>query len=142
MDRAAALKALERVVAPAGAIVTCAPKTVKTAGSPWVGPYDEVRNAWSEDPGRRRYDIDPKGWFAGSPFGVADEITLPYSHRVTIADLIGRALSKSNTSPQVLGERRAAFESALAKVLQPYAVDGFLNEEVVAVAAVLRRLRH
>ena len=142
MDRAAALKALERVVAPAGAIVTSAPRTAKTAGSPWVGPYDEVRKAWAEDEDRRRYEIDQNAWFAGSPFRVADEITLPYSHRVTVADLIGRALSKSNTSPQVLGDRRAAFESALANVLEPYAVDGLLNEEIVAVATILRRLRH
>lgn len=140
MDREAALKALDRVVAPAGAIVTCAPRTVKTAENPWAGPYDEVRKAWAEDQDRRRYDIDQKAWFGGSPFSVADEITLPYSHRVTAADLIGRALSKSNTSPEVLGDRRAAFESALAKVLEPYAVDGFLNEEIVAVATIMRRL--
>ncbi len=139
MDREASLKALERVVAAGGATVTCAPRTAKTDGSPWVAHYDEVRKAWAEDQDRRRYDIDHNEWFAGSPFRVADQIALPYSHRVTIPDLIGRALSKSNTSPQVLGDRRAAFESALAKALEPYAVDGFLNEEIVAVVTVLRR---
>jgi SAM-dependent methyltransferase len=139
MDREASLRVLERAVAKEGSIITCGTRTAKTEANPWLAPYDEVRKAWAEDQGTRRYEIDENAWFAASAFCVADEIVLPHSHRVTISDLIGRALSKSNTSPQVLGVRREPFERALARVLEPYAVDGFLDEELVAVATVMRR---
>ncbi len=139
MDREVALATLDRIVTGDGAVVTCGSRTVKTDANPWLAAYDEVRNAWSEDRGSRRYDIDHDAWLAGSPFQVSDEITLPHSHVVTASDLIGRALSKSNTSPEVLGDRRPAFESALAQALEPYAIDGALNEELLAVATIMRR---
>lgn len=138
MDREAALAVLDRIVQVDSVLITCGTRTARTGGNPWLAPYDEVRRAWSEDRGARRYDIDHDAWFAGSRFRVADEITLTHRHRVTIADLTGRALSKSNTSPQVLAHRQAAFESELRKVLEPYATDGLLNEDIVAVATVMR----
>lgn len=140
MDREAAIAALDRVLTQRGVVVTCGARTAKTEANPWLAPYDQVRRAWAEDRGARRYEIDHDAWFASSGFQVADEITLPHQHRVTIPDLIGRALSKSNTSPQVLGNRQRAFESALRSALAPYAVDGFLNEEIIAVATVMRRV--
>jgi hypothetical protein len=57
---------------------------------------------------------------------------------VTIPDLIGRALSLSTTSPAVLGERRLAFEEALREALEPVSVGGIFDEEVTAVATILR----
>lgn len=140
MDRETALAVLHQVVTQRGAVITCGTRTSKTAANPWLAPYDQVRHAWAEDQGARRYDIDHEAWFAGSRFRVADEILLPYLHRITISDLIGRALSKSNTSPQVLGNQRQAFESELRKALEPYAAGGFLHEEIVAVATVMRRI--
>jgi len=138
MDREAAIAVLDRVVTDRGVVITCGTRTAKTEANPWLAPYDQVRHAWAEDRGARRYEIDHDAWFAGSRLQVADEITLPHHHRVTIPDLIGRALSKSNTSPQVLGNRQKAFESALRIVLEPYLVGGFLDEEIVAVATVMR----
>jgi len=140
MDRQASLRVLDRAVTTGGALITCGTRTVPIPANRWLEPYDEVRNAWAADRGARHHQIDHNAWFAESRFRVAGEITVRHHHRVTIGDLIGRALSKSNTSPEVLGERCNSFEAALRAVLEPFAVGGSLDEEIVAVATVMRLL--
>jgi SAM-dependent methyltransferase len=136
MDREATLRVLDRAVAAGGVIVSCGSKVEPNR---WLKAYEEVRSAWARDQDRQRYHIDHDAWFASSPFRAVEGITVPHHHRVTIADLIGRALSKSNTSPEALGHRRHSFEAALTEVLEPFAIDGFLREDVIAVATVMRR---
>jgi hypothetical protein len=57
----------------------------------------------------------------------------------TIADLVGRALSFSTTSPAVLGLRRAEYEAAIESALLPFAHEGRVHEEVEYVAAIFQR---
>jgi SAM-dependent methyltransferase len=137
MDRAGALRVLDRVVAAGGAIISCGSK-VET--NPWLKVYEGVRSAWAADRDGQRYHIDHDAWFAGSRFRAVDGITVQHHHRVTVEDLIGRALSKSNTSPEALGGRQHPFEAALTEVLKPFAADGFLDEEIVSIATVIRRV--
>ena len=137
MGREVTLCVLDQVVAAGGAIISCGSKA---KADPWVKAYDEVRSAWASERDGRYYRIDHKAWFAGSRFEVVDEITVRHCHRVTVSDLIGRALSKSNTSPEALGGRRQAFEAAVTRVLKPFAVDGFLDEEIVSAATVMRQV--
>src|SRR5215831_7668754 len=94
MHREGALRVLDRVVEAGGAIISCGSK-VET--NPWLKAYEDVRGAWASERDGRYYRIDHDAWFVGSSFRVADGITVRHHHRVTIADLIGRAFSKSNT---------------------------------------------
>ena len=55
------------------------------------------------------------------------------TRRVSIADLIGRALSKS---PAVVGERQAEFTAEIRTALALFSQQDELEEEVVASAAV------
>jgi SAM-dependent methyltransferase len=135
MDRQETLRVLNRVVEAGGAIISCGSKM---EANPWLGAYEDVRSAWASEQDGQYYRIDHDAWFVGSPFRVADGITVRHHHRVTIADLIGRAFSKSNTSPEALGDRRHPFEAALRGVLEPFAANGFLNEEIVSIATVIR----
>lgn len=137
MDREVTLRVLDRVVAAGGAIISCGSKV---EANRWLKAYEEVRSAWASERNGRCYQIDHEAWFASSRFRVVDEITVRHCHRVTVADLIGRAFSKSNTSPEVLGERRQAFEAAVTGVLEPFVVNGFLDEEIVSVATVMRQV--
>ena len=57
---------------------------------------------------------------------------------MTIPDLIGRALSMSTTSPEVLGDRRPAFEEAMREALEPLSTGGIFDEQITAVAMILR----
>ena len=135
MDREGALRVLDRGVAAGGAIISCGSKM---KANRWLSAYEGTRSAWASDRDKPSYQIDHDAWFAGSRFRVVDKITVCHYHRVTVDDLIGRALSKSNTSPEALGDRRRPFEAALSGVLKPFAANGFLDEEIVSVASVIR----
>ena len=60
--------------------------------------------------------------------------------RVTIANLIGRALSRSNTSPEILGGGQTRFEAEIAPALEPFVQDGVLVEHIVGRASIFGRL--
>jgi hypothetical protein len=59
---------------------------------------------------------------------------------VTIADLIGRAFSRSNTSPEVVAGGQEKFAAQIAAALEPYVQDGVLVEQIVARASIFGRL--
>jgi SAM-dependent methyltransferase len=137
-DREKAIAVLERIVDTNGWIATCGTRTHSAASQGLTGKFHEVRRAWSSDPDERRYHINIEDWFRGSRFSKREEVEVTETHRVTISDLIGRALSLSTTSPEVLGDRRPAFEAAMREALEPLSVDGAFEEEVTALATILR----
>ena len=129
----ATLAVFEQAIAAGGRIAICGSVTTD---APWVTRFREVRRAWSSDPDETRYRPDLDQWFQASRFRRLDEISVRSQTHVTVDQLIGRALSFSITSPAVLGERRAEFESELRAALQEFVVDGLIKEAVVAKAAV------
>ncbi len=137
-DRDEALAVLERIVGPGGWIGICGTQTRSAATEGWNGPFHGVRRAWSSDPDETKYHIDIEDWFRGSRFHKTDQVEVSETHPVTIPEMIGRALSMSTTSPRVLGERRPAFEAAMRETLEPLAEDGVFEEQVTAIATVLR----
>jgi SAM-dependent methyltransferase len=137
-DRAIAV--LERIVDANGWIAICGTRAHSAASQGWAGKFHEVRRAWSSDPDETRYHINIEEWFRGSQFNKVEEIEVTEAHQVTIPDLIGRALSLSTTSPDVLGDRRPAFESALKEALEPLSQGGVFDERVTAIATILRNI--
>jgi len=139
LKRDAALQVLSRIVAESGHILTCAAFNEKSGLSPWVKPYEHVRCSWADDPEQKFYRIDERDWFAESDFQYAGDVSVVGRQEVTIDGLIGRALSKSNTSPEVVGIRREEFEAQLRAVLQPFATNGVLQEQIVNRARIFSR---
>jgi SAM-dependent methyltransferase len=137
-DRTEAIAVLERIVDANGWLAICGTRGYSVASQGWTGKFHEVRRAWSSDPDEARYHINLDDWFRGSRFSKVEEIEVSETHQVTIADLIGRALSLSTTSPEVLGGRRPAFEAAMREALEPLSVDGVFDENVTAIATILR----
>jgi SAM-dependent methyltransferase len=139
LDRERALEVLERIVSATGRILICRSTSVETPAAPWLKPYQEVCRSWSDDPDRRRYRVKPAEWFQGSRFHEVERISVTETNSIRVDDLIGRALSKSNTSPALLGNRQADFEAAVRRAIEPFSKDGALHEEIVAEAAVYGR---
>jgi SAM-dependent methyltransferase len=139
LDRSRSIPVLGRIIAPGGYLLLCGALSVNGPENPWSNAFHDVRRAWSEDSDWSRYRIDVDAWFRDAPFHKMEEISVSYHHRVTLDGLIGRALSMSTTSPEVLGERREAFEIALRAALEPFAEGGTLAEQVNARAQVFRR---
>jgi SAM-dependent methyltransferase len=137
-NREAALAVLERIVDANGWIAICGTRTYSAAAQGWNGTFHEVRRAWSSDPDETCYHINLEEWFGGSRFRKVNNIEVTEIHPVTTSDLVGRALSMSSTSPEVLGDRRAAFETAMTEALEPLSIGGVFEEEVTAIATILR----
>jgi SAM-dependent methyltransferase len=137
-DREEALAVLDRIVAANGWIAVCGTRTHSAAAQGWVGKFHDIRRAWSSDPDESKYHINIEDWFRGSRFHKAEQVEVTESHQVTIPDLIGRALSLSTTSPEVLGDRRPAFEDAMREALEPLSNGGVFDEQVTAIATILR----
>jgi len=129
---------LERIVGSNGWIAICGTRAHNAASQGWTGKFHDVRRAWSSDPGETRYHINLEDWFGGSRFRKVEDIEVTESHRITIQDLIGRALSLSTTSPKVLGDRRTDFEAAMSGALEPLSDGGVFEEQVTAYATILR----
>jgi len=136
LPRDATLRVLEKAIAPGGVIAVCGSRTSDAPVNAWFRKYEEVRRAYASDPSESRYKIDMDAWFASSGFRRKDDIRIAYRHKLTIADLVGRALSFSVTSPAVLGDRRVEFEEKVRASLEPFAPDGSIEEEVNALATV------
>ena len=139
LDRGAAIAKLERIVSASGRMLVCGATSMESSSSPWLKPYRDICNLWSDDPDRQRYQINAKDWFAGSQFVEVGDDSIEYSQRVSMNDLIGRALSKSNTSPSVVKGRQAEFENAIHAVIQPFSQDGYVEERIEARAAIFGR---
>lgn len=136
MDRAATLPVLDRHVSAGGAIAVCGCSAVQDA-TPWGLPFREVWRRWTDE-SMDCYKIDFEHWFDGSRFRRLEEVRVRSTQRLAIDDVIGRALSLSVTSPEKLGDRRAAFEAEIRATLEPFAKDGKLVEELEAVATLYR----
>lgn len=137
-DREEAIGVLERIVDANGWIAICGTRGYSAAAHGWTGKFHDTRRAWSSDPDETRYHINLDDWFRGSRFRKVEEIEVAETHQVTIEDLIGRALSLSTTSPEVLGDRRPDFEAAMRDALEPLSVNGVFEEKVTAIATILR----
>jgi SAM-dependent methyltransferase len=137
-NREAALAVLERIVDANGWIAICGTRAHSAASQGWNGKFHDIRRAWSSDPDESCYHISLEDWFGGSRFRKVSNIQVTEIHRVTPSDLVGRALSMSTTSPEILGDRRAAFEKAMTEALEPLSIGGVFEEEVTAIATILR----
>jgi hypothetical protein len=140
MDRITALPVLEQIVSPRGRILICRASSVESPSSPWIRPYNDARRRWGAVKAEKQYWHEYETWFAGSCFSQLATTSVTESRQVTIVDLVNRALSKSNTSPAVLGEQRVAFEAEISAVLEPFAQHGILQEQIVANASIFARL--
>jgi ubiquinone/menaquinone biosynthesis C-methylase UbiE len=145
MDREATLARLERLVAPAGAIVVCSSGSAADGRNPWREAYNNARRGWSEaglwsesgQSGRTHRELD--GFFRGTRFRVADRITVETSRVVSVRDLARRVLTFSSSSPGVLGNRTEAMLRDVEARLFRYSREGFVTEIVVATAQLARR---
>ena len=138
LEREPMLRVLEWVVNEGGAVVVCGTTLSDAPVNGWAERYNGIRRAWSSERDDRRYRVDPNAWFAGSRFHLIDQVSVNERHQVSVSDLIGRAYSRSTTSPAVIGNRRASFEAEVLEAMRPFEQDGILQEEIVARAAIFR----
>jgi ubiquinone/menaquinone biosynthesis C-methylase UbiE len=134
MDREATLAVIDRILAPGGRILICGSTSVAGESNPCVA-YDAVLRSWGAagDGGHRRVY---EHWFDDSRFAQIAEIKVAHRQITTPEALFERALTRSTSSPAVLGSRTEAFGAELLEDLAPYFPDSSGPEITEAKAAV------
>jgi SAM-dependent methyltransferase len=136
LSRERTLPVLEHVVAAGGAIAICGTTNTDAACNRWSASFREVRQLWSRDYEESKYRPDLDDWFSPSRFRRSSQVAVCEHYRLSVEDLVGRGLSFSVTSPSVLGDQRSEFESDIRKAIQPFMVDGWVEEEVSGIATI------
>ncbi|HTJ58767.1 MAG TPA: methyltransferase domain-containing protein [Devosiaceae bacterium] len=141
MDRKATLEMLDRIVVPEGAVALFADRRISSTPD-----WRKLTEALADKlvPNRndtrkiRRSDqwAPHEAMLLHSSFSEVEMLGRIFEREITIEDVIGRALSTSATSPEVLGEHQTTFEEALRAQLEAEAPDGRVTE-IVGTDAVL-----
>jgi SAM-dependent methyltransferase len=135
MDRERTLAAFDRILRPGGRILICGSRSARGEMNPWRTAYESVLRAWMGGVGdghRRLYEH----WFDGSRFTRVTEIKVGWRQLITLEALIERALTRSTTSPAILGPRIEAFRAELRQALAPSFPAGEGVEFIEAIAQV------
>ncbi len=145
MDRAATLKALDRIVAPGGALALFGESHPRTRENRWRQIAAEVSARYGADHElHRRMRRAPdarshESYLFDSAFCELVGSSVFVRHTLTAEDIIGRELSLSVSSPEKLGDRREAFEAELRAALAEFSPDGQFTEIAELRAVVARR---
>jgi ubiquinone/menaquinone biosynthesis C-methylase UbiE len=139
MDREVTLPVIARILAPGGRTLICGSTSVAGEFNPWRAAYDAVLRSWgaARDGGHRRVY---EHWFDGSRFTQIAEIKVAHRQITTPEALVERALTRSTSSPAILGSRTKAFRAELLLALDPFFPDAFGSELIEAKAAVFARV--
>ncbi len=119
MEREPTLAAFDRILRPGGRILICGSRSVRGDTNPWREAYESVLHAWGGDrEGILRHVYE--SWFEGSRFARVAEIEVGHRHEITVEALVERALTRSTSSPAILGPRIDAFRAELRQALTPW----------------------
>ncbi len=145
MDREATLAALDAMIEPGGAIVLFSDERLEPPKPDWSALVGRLRAEFlpERDAERRRRMSERQGCravLARSAFSRPLDTRGVVLHRALTADaVVGAVYSHSDTSPDALGERRAAFEAALREGLTRLSPEGLFSERIEVTAAIARR---
>jgi SAM-dependent methyltransferase len=143
MDRAATLRSLDAIVAPGGAIALFSDSHAKTRENRWREVVKAVQGRFVGDGPSQRLRGSPD-WdshaavLLDSAFSSVERHGVIERRGLDVEAIVGRALSMSATSPQVLGERRGGFEAALRGGLVALSPSGAFSE-IVEFSAIMGR---
>ncbi|SHF22870.1 Methyltransferase domain-containing protein [Kaistia soli DSM 19436] len=138
MDKATTAPVLDRILAANGVILICGASPVKDERNPWHQAFEAVNLAYSSRK-TTGWDAVYASWFDGTPFVETEAIEHVFTSPISPEDLFERLLTRSSTSPAVLGDRLDACRADLMAALEPYFPDGARMETVKARANVYRR---
>jgi SAM-dependent methyltransferase len=146
MDRAATLEALDRIVAPKGAVALFGDSHPKLPQNQWYDQFQSVLEPFLRKDsthvlrGRRDGSWVPHEVFLlESKFNRLERFSVIQRIETPVERLIDRALSMSPTSPERLGSELEKVVEKLCDVLNPQATDGVIVEVVESEALLAFR---
>ena len=132
MDREAVLETLDGLIDAEGAVVLLGERSADLPENAWRVAERRATRRWVKPENRRfggGYSVSrERDVLLASAFTRIEHLRVRHSTWTSLDDLVGRALSRSTTSPARLGERIEAFKADLRATLAPFAVDGMVAE--------------
>jgi SAM-dependent methyltransferase len=144
MDRLPTLAALDRLLLPGGAVALFHDRKI-SSDPDWRAVLGELSNKYSPERQIGRQRRGEPDWrhhesvLMQSTFSAVESRGLVFAQDLDIDAVVGRAYSMSVTSPDVLGDNRAAFEAELRSGLAALAPDGHFHEVVAAEVIIAFR---
>jgi SAM-dependent methyltransferase len=144
MDRVETLRRLDGMIEPGGAVALFNSGHRDASGTEWIPEYRELVRRYADDD-RTHVKRRSATWVGheailfGSAFGLLDEIAVIERRAVSVAQLVHRALSRSSTAPDRLGEAASRLAAEIEALLTPMATDGTLTEVIATSAVIARR---
>lgn len=145
MDRAKTAAMLDGIVEEGGALALFGDGHPKTAENRWHSVLNDIGMRYGgahafhhtarKDPAFRSHE----SILLDSPFRRLERTSTILRREITADDIVGLAFSRSDTSPQALGEKTAAFESELRAELAALSPDGRFVEIAELEALIARR---
>ncbi|MBN8928924.1 MAG: class I SAM-dependent methyltransferase [Rhodospirillales bacterium] len=142
MDRADTLRRLDGIVVPGGAVALFQTSHPETPDNGWVADYSALRRGYGSgeaDRHRRPGWVRHEALLLDSAFRRLDVHAVIERRTVTEDALVLRALSMSSSSPDRLGEQRAALERDVRSFFRDRAAAGVLTEVIESQALIGRR---
>jgi len=145
MDRAETLLALDRIVAPDGAVALFDDDHPRTAENRWRLKLHEIGNKFgrgesSHVVAREKGDYRThESYLLDSAFSDIERTGIVIRRELDADGIVGFAYSLSTSSPQKLGDRAAEFERELRRELADLSPDGKFVEIAEMGALIARR---
>jgi ubiquinone/menaquinone biosynthesis C-methylase UbiE len=146
MDRSSTLEILARIVAEDGAVALFGDSHLELPENGWERRFKYILKPFAEkDPAHEAHRRHNPSWLPheavllDSKFNHLQRISVVQRIKTPVANLLDRALSMSNTSPQRLGTEQEVLMAKLRAALEEEAVDGVVTEVVESEALLAFR---
>ncbi|HTI84132.1 MAG TPA: class I SAM-dependent methyltransferase [Acetobacteraceae bacterium] len=143
MDRAETLRRLDAMIEPGGAVALFDSTMLDLPENGWSTEYRAVvRRYASADTNHVRHRgpewVRHEAFLLDSAFNAVEQVSVIERRTVSVQQLVDRALSRSSTAPDRLGDAAPRLAEEIEVAMRPLAMDGILPE-VVATSALLGR---
>lgn len=144
MDRPDALRRLDAIVEPQGAVALFGDQHPAVPENAWHAPWRAVRDRYTRPGSARAWRRSPD-WvphelvLLESSFARLERIGVIERRCIPAETLVARALSMSSTSRTALGEQVQAMAADLRAAVAPFVHDGTIAEVVESEALIARR---
>ncbi|MGH6982950.1 MAG: class I SAM-dependent methyltransferase [Stellaceae bacterium] len=135
LDRDATLATFDRILAPKSRILICGSSPLADEKNPWRPAYESVLVAWGDHREGRHFRLH-ENWFEGTRFAEVAKVTTTHRQAIGPQDLVERALTRSTSSPAILGSRIQDFRADMLKALTPCFPNGVADEVIESRATI------
>ncbi len=137
MDRAATLQVLDRIIEPGGAVVLVSETPERAVENQWKGIVKEVQRGFTgeHEGGSRHHAVV----LLASAFSNLTTFGIIERRHLFLDEIVGRAFSELQSSPESLAEDKDPFEKELRSRLLRFAPDGRFSEVIQFSALMARR---